>query len=571
MVRDSITQRIKEAAKKSQLNADISISHPTNSQFGDYSTNIAMQVAKKLQKPPMEIAQQIASFISIDEIVEKVEVLKPGYINIWVSKQHLLLELKKIVEEKEQSIIKPSTYKKVVVEFSSPNIAKPFTIGHLRSTIIGNAIANILEAVGWQVYRDNHLGDWGTQFGKQIYAIKTWGNENEIQNSEQPVKLLVDLYIKFHSEAEKNPKLENEARKWFKKLEDGDEEARKIWKNCIQWSLKEFKQIYRKLNIKFTENAENSYMGYGEAFFEDKMQPVISELKDKNLLKESEGAQLIFFKDDKYPPLMILKDDGATLYSTRDLATDKFRLEHYGKDIIVLNEVGAEQSLYFQQLFEIEEMLGWYKPGQRVHIGHGMYRFKDKKMSTRKGKVIWLEEVLEEAEKRASVLGHTSNDSLEILSATTSKIAIGAIKWNDLKRSAKQDVVFDWDDILNMQGNSGPYMQYTYVRSMSVLKGQSYELRGFFDKVLQQEESDLLRTLILFEEVIIQAAELFAPHIISTYLFDLAQKFNLFYQKFPILKAEEETREFRLLLTDGTARVIKKGLGLLGIETLEKM
>jgi arginyl-tRNA synthetase len=452
------------------------------------------------------------------------------------------------------------------VEYSSPNIAKPFTIGHLRSTVIGDAVANLLQATGSTVFRDNHLGDWGTQFGKQIYAIKTWGNEEEIENSDRPVKLLVDLYVKFHTEAEKNPALEDEGRKWFKKLEDGDEEARTLWKKCVQWSMKEFKKIYKMLNVSFTENPENGYMGYGESFFEDKMGPVIKELKEKNLIKESKGAQLVFFKDDKYPPLMILKEDGATLYSTRDLATDKFRLEHYGKEIKVINEVGAEQSLYFRQLYEIEQMLGWYKSGQRIHIGHGMYRFKDKKMSTRKGNVIWLEEVLEEAVKRAAQLAKTEVDK-----HVSQKIGIGAIKWNDLKRSANQDVVFDWDDILNMQGNSGPYMQYTYVRATSVLKDQAVSSEYSLNYSVDQEEKELLHSLSLFNEVIEQAADRFSPHILTTYLFELAQKFNMFYQNHPILKADPEIKSLRLFITNATAETIKKGLQILGIETVDKM
>jgi arginyl-tRNA synthetase len=563
MIKSVVEDKVQKAAKSLGIEEKINIEYPLNPRFGNYSSNIAMHAAKQLKKAPLEVAEMIANAVVPDETIEKVEVVKPGFINIWVTQSALI---KQVADNVQITTKNTSEKKKVIVEYSSPNIAKPFTIGHLRSTVIGDAVANLLQATGSTVFRDNHLGDWGTQFGKQIYAIKTWGDEEEIENSDRPVKLLVDLYVKFHTEAEKNPALEDEGRKWFKKLEDGDEEARTLWKKCVQWSMKEFKKIYKMLNVSFTENPENGYMGYGESFFEDKMGPVIKELKEKNLIKESKGAQLVFFKDDKYPPLMILKEDGATLYSTRDLATDKFRLEHYGKEIKVINEVGAEQSLYFRQLYEIEQMLGWYKSGQRIHIGHGMYRFKDKKMSTRKGNVIWLEEVLEEAVKRAAQLAKTEVDK-----HVSQKIGIGAIKWNDLKRSANQDVVFDWDDILNMQGNSGPYMQYTYVRATSVLKDQAVSSEYSLNYSVDQEEKELLHSLSLFNEVIEQAADRFSPHILTTYLFELAQKFNMFYQNHPILKADPEIKSLRLFITNATAETIKKGLQILGIETVDKM
>ncbi len=545
----------------------LNISAPAQEGFGDYSVSVALQLAKTTKRNPMEIAREITDNIEKDGLIEKVEVMKPGFINLWISKDKLLNTLQNI----DSSFGNNITYqgKSIIVEYSSPNIAKPFTVGHLRSTIIGDAVANLLSATGATVFRDNHLGDWGTQFGKQIYAIKTWGNEQEIERSENPVKELVALYVKFHDEAEKDPKIEEEGRKWFKKLEEGDEEARRLWKKCIDWSWKEFNKIYEKLGISFTENEGR---GYGESFFEDKMQPVIAELRKKNLLKESKGAELVFYPDDKLPPLMILKQDGATLYSTRDLATDKFRLENprYGQEVMIINEVGAEQALYFKQIFELEQMLGWTKEGQRIHIKHGMYRFKDMKMSTRKGNTIWLEDVLEEATKRAKDLAKDKVDK-----KTAEKVGIGAIKWNDLKRSSHLDIVFDWDEILNMQGNSGPYVQYTYVRCKSVLSKLNLPVIPDPDPksiILNEEETAILRTLIKYPEVVTDAANNFAPNYITTYLYDLSQKYNLFYQKHQILKEENETtRNFRILLTAKVATVLSHGLSLLGIETVEKM
>jgi arginyl-tRNA synthetase len=362
MIKEQIEDTIKEAVTKLHVEGKVQVDQPANASFGDYTTNIALQVAKQLHKSPMEVAQNIATFIEKNDLIEKVDVIKPGFINFWIKPSYLVKVILTHTQVPDGLVEKTNEGKEVVVEYSSPNIAKPFTIGHLRSTIIGDAVANLLQATGYTVHRDNHLGDWGTQFGKQIYAIKTWGNEEEIEKSYRPVKLLVDLYVKFHVEAEKNPEIENDARKWFKKLEEGDAEARRLWKKCIEWSMVEFKKIYDELGVTFTENDENGHMGYGESFFEDKMAPIITELKSKNVLQTSKGAQLVFFPNDKYPPLMIIKEDGATLYATRDLATDKFRLEKYGKDILVINEVGAEQSLYFKQIYEIEYMLGWYKP-----------------------------------------------------------------------------------------------------------------------------------------------------------------------------------------------------------------
>ena len=345
--------------------------------------------------------------------------------------------------------------------------------------------------------------------------------------------------------------------------------------------------------MKFTEN---NGCGFGESFFENKMKPILEELEKYAWYKDSKGAKIVQFPGDKLPPFMIIKQDGATLYSTRDLATDKFRLTNsrYGKDVKIINEVGAEQSLYFRQLYETEKMLGWVKEDQRIHVKHGLYRFRDTKMSTRKGNTIWLEEVLEESRKRAYSL---SRDDSKGRSEENSKknrfdhllanheaedvaeaVGIGALKWNDLKRSSHLDVVFDWDEILNMQGNSGPYMQYTYVRCLSVLSRHPLDEilpptlhRGQNDIPLNTDELAIMRMLAKFPEVLMSSAQQYAPHYVCTYLYELGQKYNLFYQKYPILKAENNMKDFRLALTAATANVIKTGLNLLGIQVVEKM
>ncbi|MGB3095011.1 MAG: arginine--tRNA ligase [Microgenomates group bacterium] len=563
MLQTEIELLIIAALKSLNLqDASPALAHIADQKLGDYTTSIALKLAPKLKATPMELAQKIANSIPKSELVDRVEVLKPGFINIHVSPLQLFKQLKEFSSRNfNLSSLFSKKNKTVIVEYSSPNIAKPFTIGHLRSTIIGDAIANMLQATGYDVKRDNHVGDWGTQFGKLIYAIQEWGSLEEIERSPRPVKVLVDLYVKFHEEADKDKDLEERARKKFKLLENGDDQIRALWNNCIEWSWKEFDFIYKKLGIVFTENEGR---GYGESFFDKDLTAVVDELSKKKILHKSEGAEIVEFTDEKYPPLMITKSDGASLYSTRDLATDKFRLKKYGKDIVIINEVGAEQTLYFRQLYEVERMLGWFTTGQRIHVGHGLYRFKDQKMSTRKGNTIWLEDVISEAEVRASKMGNNPSVS--------TSIAIASLKWNDLKHSPQQDVIFDWDQILNMQGNSGPYMLYTIVRAISILgKAGESDLENGGETPLSGDELNLARFLSKFPEVAQQATTQYLPSTIATYLFQLAQQYNVFYQTSPILKADEKTKELRLMITAATANVLKSGLHLLGIQTVEKM
>ena len=592
MIKEIIKTKLAEAlAGYDATELVVELEHPKDEAHGDYATSVALGLAKKLGKSPMEIAKEIVSKVGAIDGAAKIEVAPPGFVNFTLTDEAIL--------EAINADVGPNlgqNKRKVIVEYSSPNIAKPFSIGHLRSTIIGDAVANLLEATGWQVFRDNHLGDWGTQFGKEVYAIKTWGNEAAIEQAAEPVKELVALYVKFHEEAETEPGLEDAARAWSKKLEDGDPEARRLWQKCVDWSWREFNRLYDRLGVKFTEN---NGRGYGEAYFENKMEPVVAELKEKNLLKESEGAQLVFFENDALPPLMIIRKDGATLYATRDLATDKFRLAHYGADIVVINETGIEQELHFQQLYKIEELLGWYEPGQRVHIKHGHWRFKDRKMSTRKGDVIWLEEVLNEAVTRARKLISTSGTARDLgepeQKALAEAVGIGALKWNDLKSGPQNNITFDWDEVLNMDGNSAPYMQYAHARACSILRAAGLAVtacpvaracRGLYGDLarpattssarsdpamLNEAERALARRLGRFNETVEHAAAHYAPNTLCNYLYDLAQCFSNFYQTQPVLKAQSSERDLRLRLVAATAQVIKNGLKLLGIQAPAKM
>jgi arginyl-tRNA synthetase len=587
MIQEVLANSLHQASKSLALPQVIhALNHPTNLTHGDYASNIALATfpqltdeQKQTYSNPRNLAQSIIDQLKFDskiqDLTSKIEPAGPGFINFTLSSEFLIRSLKDI--NQAGSVFGKTSInagKTVIVEYSSPNIAKPFTVGHLRSTIIGDAVANILEFTGWHVLRDNHLGDWGTQFGKQIYAIKTWGNLEEIESSEHPVKILVDLYVKFHQEAEKDPRLEDDARAWFKKLEDGDLEARRLWQQCITWSWKEFDQIYQQLGVNFSQEF-NHGRGLGESFFEEKMTPVIDELNQKKLLQVGkQGAQLFFFPEEKFPPAMIIKKDGATLYHTRDLASDKFRKDQFQPDLII-NEVGSEQALYFQQLFEMEYMLGWFEPGQRVHIGHGLVRFKDKKMSTRKGDVIWLEDVLREAVDRATTLQHHDESNKVGSEDLAHQVAIGALKWNDLKNSTHHDILFDWNEVLNMKGNSGPYLQYTFARCASVITKSTFtaiDLGSIENYQFRPEELQLLRLFYRFPEVIELAAAEYAPHHLCTYLYELATSYNTFYAHNSILNADTPTQQqLRLNLTHATANILKNGLSLLAIPTPDKM
>ncbi|MCC6711155.1 MAG: arginine--tRNA ligase [Candidatus Pacebacteria bacterium] len=567
-------------------NPRVNLEHPADENHGDWSTNVALQYHKQIDgfSNPRTLAEKIVTELknNLNDLPEiwQIEIAGPGFINFKLAHEYFRTQTIKLAETKPQALFKELTTKnkakKAIVEYSSPNIAKPFTIGHLRSTIIGDAIANLYEAIGWQVLRDNHLGDWGTQFGKLIYAIKTWGDQAEIAKSDRPIKELVQLYVKFHDEAEKEPEIENAGRAWFKKLEEGDPEAKALWQWCIDLSWQEFQQIYGELGVSFSEN---NGRGYGESFFEDKMTEVVKLLESKltpedavtngaHYAEGENGAKLIFFENGQYPPLMVLKQDGATLYSTRDFATDYYRFKKEKPDLIV-NEVGAEQALYFQQIYAVEQIMGWYQPGQRVHVKHGLYRFKDKKMSTRKGNVIWLEDVIDEAKNRAETLAENNKTVAHV-------VAIGALKWNDLKSETSRDIIFDWDEILSMKGNSGPYVQYAAVRAKSVLRKAALEefSPAFGDDSwkLDQVELNLARHLDRFVELVEKAATEFAPHHLAGYLFELAQRFNAFYNTHQIINAENsDARERRTVLTQATANVLEYGLGLLGVQTPEEM
>ncbi len=570
MVQEKIAKLIQKSIKTAQKNgafSEIIVEHPKEMLHGDYATSVALVTGRVLKKNPMEIAETIKSQI-LDlepDFFEKVEVVKPGFINFFLSQQSLVSSLNNILKEKEK-YGSAKIGKTVVIDYSAPNIAKPFGIGHLRSTVLGQSIYNIYKFLGWKCIGDNHLGDWGTQFGKMIVAIKKWANKEKLKDLS--IDDLEKLYIKFHEETESNPDLEEEARAWFKKLEDNNKEAKEIWQICVDISLKEFDRIYNLLGIKI------DYV-LGESFYQGKMMPIIKEANKKKIVVKSQGALIIKYPGDKLPLAIILKSDGATNYFTRDLATVQHRLKAWKPDLIIY-EVGVEQSLHFQQLFWAIELLGWAKREKFFHMAHGLYRSKEGKLSTRKGKTIHLEAVLQEAIERAKKIIEQSETSKDLSSKEKEQIArdvgIGAVKYNDLSQHYSKNIVFSWDKILNLKGNSGPYLQYTFARCKSVLRKSKTKINFKEIDNINSEEKGILRTIYRFPEIVQEAADKFSPNLICNFAFDLAQKYNLFYQKHSIIKAETDNlKMFRLGLTAGVAQVLENSLSLLGISAPSQM
>ena len=558
--------KITEAVRKLVPDTDFELDTPEIERHGDYFTNLAMVLAKNEGKNPKEIAGRLANDLQKDpelaKIVTKIEVKDPGFINFFISESALFEELIKAIRDENYGSSGAGKGKTILVEYSSPNIAKSFGIGHLRSTIIGQALYNLFKYLGYNSVSENHLGDWGTQFGMVIAQIKRKG----VQADKLTVEELERLYVEFNKEMEANPELKEEAKVWFKKLEEKDDEARRIWEAVRDTSLKQFKAVYKRLGVSF----ENMH---GESFYEDKMPAILDELRNKGLAKKSEGAEIVEFKG--MPPAMLVKSDATTTYFTRDLATAKYRVETWKPDVLIY-EVGSDQILHLRQVFETAKLLGWAQGRQFVHVAHGMIRFSGGKMSTRAGQTIKLEDVLDEAVKRAREIIEKSGTGRGLSKGekaqVSEEVGLGAIKYFDLMHHPTTDIIFDWDKVFVLEGNSGPYLQYTVARTNSVLhksnKMTSKDTKLPFSKP-NPEELSLLRGLSHFPDVLESASKSYSPNLLVNYLFSLAQNYNNFYNQHKILGGKEE--EFRVTLTQATGRVLKQGLGILGIGTPEKM
>lgn len=575
-VRKKIIEEIKKAIENLQKNCkcefeipEITLEHPADTKYGDFSTNIAMKIGKERGETPIKVAENIAEELRKKKKekseLERIEVVNPGFINFYLSSEYLLGQASEIIGQKDKyGTSEKGKGKTVAIDYSHPNIAKPIGIHHSMTTLIGDAIKHIYSFEGYKTIADNFLGDWGTQFGKTIYAYKKWGVRKVIEKA--PIEEILKLYVKFHEEAEKDTSLEEKGREEFKKLEDGDKENRELWSFMREETLKELNRIYKELNIQF------DYYN-GEAFYEDKLDETLKDLENIGLLKEgNEGAKIIDLEKENLGNALIQKGDGATLYLTRDIAAIKYRVKTY-KPEKLLYVVEAKQGYHLEQLFEIAKKADYLNGSEPVHVKFGTMKFPEGGMSTRKGKLIYLWDVLEEAKARAVKVLEEKESEVENKEKLAKVIGVGAVKYAVLSQNRLRDVTFTWDKMLSFDGNSAPYIMYTFVRSCSILKKSKGSSKGQVasSQELEKEESDLLRKLILFPEVVENAADEYMPSNIATYIYELSQIFNTFYNKVPVLSADEDNREVRLQLVAATAQVLKNGMNLLNIELPEKM
>lgn len=590
---------------------------PDRENFGHYSTNVAMKLAKTEKKLPVILAEEIKEKVikvAPRNMFEKVEIAPPGFINFWFSKEFLAKEFERILKVKDFGSNKLGKGKRVIFEYSDPNIAKRMHVGHLRATIIGDALANIYEFSGYKVIRWNYIGDWGTQFGKMIAAYKLWGDKKTIQAN--PIEELQKLYVKFHDEEEKNPDLEKQGQAEFKKLEEGNPENKKLWEWFKKESLKEFSQIYKFLGVDFD-------VTIGEAFYEKDLKKLVMDLKKKKLAKESRGSLIFDLEKFGLPPALIQKSDGASLYMTRDIANMAYRLKKY-KPAKIFYVVGNEQSLHFEQLFKVAEILGLTpttttKEGKNqiakssFGVGAGKAELKHlkfglvldeqgRKFTTRRGRVILLDELLskvvklaretvEEKSRRSNAKSEVRDSERRDFGASENSglstkekekiaetVGVGALKYNDLKENRHSDIVFNWTQMLSLSGNSGPYLQYTYARLSAILRkskaqsAKSKSLRVDLRLLEKKEELDLMRKVLEFPDAVREAHDSLVTSNFSNYLYELANLANRFYETTQILSDTDLARKAaRLALVVQVNVVLEKGLGLLGVKVLKSI
>ncbi|HEX4104107.1 MAG TPA: arginine--tRNA ligase [Candidatus Paceibacterota bacterium] len=578
-----IAKTIKEAIHASDAGGPSSIplsaielSVPEHEKFGHYATNFAMRLAALPGggKKPFDLAAELAGKISQNAppgFFEKVEAVAPGFINFWLSKETLrdaLADAARAGDDYGKS--DTGGGETVIVEYSQPNIAKMMHVGHLRTTIIGDALANILDFLNYKVVRWNYLGDWGTQFGKLIVAYKEWGKREAVEK--HPIEELQELYVRFHREMEAKPELEKRGQEEFKKLEDGDAENRKLWEWFREESIKELNKMYEVLGVRFD-------VWIGEAFFESQMKALMDELLTRGIAEKSEGSLVVKLDADGLPPALIQKSDGASLYLTRDIANLRYRLAEY-KPVKILYVVANEQSLHFAQLFAIAKMLG-LDSAELVHVKYGLVLGDTgKKLSTRQGFVQLLSEALDEAVVKAREVLEKREEKLSDAEKreVAYAVGVGALKYNDLKENRTTDITFNWEKMLDFTGDSAPYLQYAYARAKSVLRkagevgAHDFARSQDFSALISDSGFALIRRIIEFPDVVVRAGELYSTSVLATYLYKLAVAMNKFYETTPILKDENAARrDARLVLLDTAARVLQRGLGLLGVRTPEKI
>lgn len=540
---------------------------PPSEDMGDVAFP-CFYASKQLKKPPVQIASELASAIHAEGV--RAEAAGP-YINLFFSPSlygSLLLG-----EMMNPKFGKPDLGRgeRVIIDMSSPNIAKPFGIGHLRSTVIGNALYNLYKETGFEPVSVNHLGDWGTQFGKQICAYQHWGSEEKLKAD--PIRESLELYVRFHEEAEQNPELEEEARDWFRKLETGDENAKRLWEYFVEISLREFERMYNKLGIQFDYTL-------GESFYNDQIPSVLNALKEQGLLEESDGAYVVRLDEEGMPPCLITKSDGTTIYPTRDLATAIYRHDEMKGDKL-LYVVGGEQKLHFQQVFAVLGKLGKPWTDNCEHVPFGLMKFAGKKMSTRRGRVVSLEEVLQEAVNRAREIMEEKNPLLPDKEQVAEAVGIGAVVFGDLKNNRVNEIDFSLDEALNFDGETGPYVQYTFARAQSVLAKTEWNIsldecknilpHSDLSSLNHSSAWHLIKQLSLYPQAIERAVERNEPSVLARYALDTAKAFNRFYHLNRILVENEGERKAKLIVTTAAAEIIRRSLHLLGLKTPKQM
>ena len=537
------------------------IALPPNTEMGDFALP-CFKFAKVLRKSPVMIAEDLKNAIQTDEVVSEITAVN-GYLNFKINKDGFVkTTLDKILSEKDAfGASDEGKGKTVCIDYSSINIAKPFHIGHLSTTVLGGALYRIFNYLGYKAVGINHLGDYGTQFGKLISAYKRWGNKETVEKG--GIRALNELYVKFHQEAEEHPEYDDEARAYFKKIETGDSECLELFKWFKALTLKDVQKIYEMLDIRFDSYA-------GESFYSDKMQPIVDELIQKGLLTESRGAKVVDLEEYGMPPCIILKSDGSSLYATRDMAAAQYRKNEYDFDKC-LYVVAYQQNLHFKQFFKVLELMGKEWSKDLVHVAYGMVSLEEGTMSTRKGNVVFLEDVIAKCIEKAYTIIDEKNPNLDNKMDVAQKVGVGAVIFGALYNNKIKDIVFSYDKVLNFDGETSVYVQYTCARANSVLqKGgipTSYEI-----PTLTAEEIELVKALSVFPETVRASAEKYEPSLIARFAVDVAQKFNKFYFDCKILTAEDEkSKNFRLALTNATLQALKNAFALLGIGIPDKM
>ena len=541
---------------------------PADESMGDFAFP-CFRLAKVMHKAPQMIAGDIAQRIGNADCFEKVEQVN-AYVNIFIKRAFFASELIKeiVADGADYGKSDIGNGKTVIVEYSSPNIAKPFHIGHIRSTVIGNAIANIYEDLGYNTIRINHLGDYGTQFGKMIVAYRKWGSEEELKKN--PIKTLLSYYTKFHEEAKTHPELDDEARETFARLEAGEAEELALWEKFREYSLQEFNRVYDMLGIKFDSYA-------GESFYSDKMPAIVDEMREKGLLVESQGAQIVDLEPYGMSPAIILKSDGSSLYATRDIAAAVYRKKTYDFDKCIY-VVASQQNLHFKQWKKVLELMGYEWQKDCIHIPFGLVSLEDGTMSTREGRVVFLEDVLNNAIEKTKEIMTEKNPNAEGIDEIAKDVGIGAVIFQELSNNRIKDYVFSWEKVLNFDGETGPYVQYTHARASSVMRNAKAEElakieAGEFDASYLTSDSaySLIKLLYRVPEVIQTSADKYEPSVLTRHLVDIAQAFNKFYHDEHILTDNEDERLAKIALVKTTKAVIANCLGILGIKAPERM